>query len=217
MRISSDAVLFGAWATPIKPALVLDVGCGTGLLTLQLAQRFSNIRLHAIEIESGAYKNALYNIRNSPWKNRISVEKADFLELHANHPIDFIICNPPFFNATKSKFSSHLSRRIARQDNYLPLCKLIKKSYEILSSDGEMALLLPFERLWDIRAKAAETGFYFSRLTTLSSFSSSEPIRLFIQMSKKICNTDVRYLTMYSEKNKLTSEVEALTKDFYLG
>jgi tRNA1Val (adenine37-N6)-methyltransferase len=216
MRISSDAVLFGAWATPSKPTLAIDVGCGTGLLSLQLAQRFGSIRIHAVEIEPDAYKEALLNIGNSPWKDRVSVERVDFLQIRTVDTVDFIICNPPFFDAAKSKLSSSPGRRIARQDDHLPLDKLIKKSYEMLSSEGEMALLLPYDRLWDIRAVAVEIGFYFSRLTMLSPFSNTEPTRIFVQLSKKPCTTEENCLAMYSTANKLTPEVQTLTRDFYL-
>src|SRR5690554_5393184 len=131
MKVGTDGVLLGAWTKVGGAKTILDVGCGTGLLSLMLAQK-SNARITAVEIEQNAFEEAKLNISISPWSNQIELIHSDFEQFDTKNKFDIIICNTPFF---KGK-AEHNSRSTARQNIFLPFDLLILKSAELLANKG---------------------------------------------------------------------------------
>ena len=149
MRISEDGILLGAWADFSACNHVLDLGCGTGLLSLMLAQRFPKLNITAIDIDLGAANRARENAENSPFKERIQVICADFFSLGDEllSGIDGIICNPPFF--VEGKNSENHSRSIARRESSFSL----EKFYEMISAFEniqDLKMILPVDRKTEI-------------------------------------------------------------------
>lgn len=145
MKVSETACVFGAF-TPLtgKEKFILDVGTGTGLLALMLAQR-SSASIKALDIDEDAVEEARQNIHSSQFHNRISVEKGDFLQWEPQQQVDLIICNPPFFE--NQLVSDNEKKNIAWHSSHLTLKTLINKSTMCLSPKGRIALLLPEERV----------------------------------------------------------------------
>ena len=145
MKVSETACVFGAF-TPLtgKEKDILDIGTGTGLLALMLAQR-SSASIKALDIDEDAVEEARQNITSTRFSSRISVEKADFLTWQPQHDFDLIICNPPFFENQLA--SDNEKKRIAWHSSHLTLQSLIHKASICLSPQGRLALLLPEQRV----------------------------------------------------------------------
>jgi tRNA1Val (adenine37-N6)-methyltransferase len=145
MKVSETACVFGAF-TPLtgKEKYILDVGTGTGVLALMLAQR-SSASIKAIDIDEDAVEEARQNINSTQFKNRISVEKGDFLSWDNQQHFDLIICNPPFFENQLA--SDNEKKRKAWHSSHISLKSLISKASMCLSPQGRIALLLPEQRV----------------------------------------------------------------------
>lgn len=156
MKVSTDAMLFGSWCNPKNAQRILDIGTGTGLLSLILAQRATdNAQITAIEIDADAAQQAKENIALSPWSQQIQVHHRAFQDYclawqsQNSPPFDLIVSNPPWYEYSGS--SSHnqdnqhreFSRTLARQQIGLTLSELIENSLDMLSEDGEIYLVLP--------------------------------------------------------------------------
>ena len=142
MKVGTDGVLLGAWASVNGVKSVLDVGTGTGVIAIMLAQR-STAQIMGIEIEKNAAEEADFNSQNSPFSKRISIKNLPFQELAetTQNTFDLIISNPPFFiNNTKTP---NPSRTIARHNDLLPLMDLVNGNVKLLEENGKLALILP--------------------------------------------------------------------------
>ncbi len=142
MRISEDAVLLGAWADFSSCFHVLDVGCGTGILSLMLAQRFPQLHITAIDIDAGAAHRARENAKNSPFNTRIQVAQKDFFQMNEVElkNYDAVICNPPFFN--DGARASDEARKTARHQDQFHLESWFKV-ISGLSSIKKLAMIIP--------------------------------------------------------------------------
>lgn len=145
MKVSETACVFGAF-TPLtgKEKHILDVGTGTGVLAMMLAQR-SAANINALDIDEEAVEEARQNVSSSQFHNRISIEKADFLSWDTQLHFDLIICNPPFFE--NQLVSDNEKKRIAWHSSHLTIKWLISKATKCLSPQGRIALLLPEQRV----------------------------------------------------------------------
>jgi tRNA1Val (adenine37-N6)-methyltransferase len=144
MRVSTDAVLLGAWIRAMDVSRVLDIGTGTGVLALMMAQRFPLAEIDAVELEEGACKDAAFNFQHSPWSNRLKLHHADFKDwalAQGRGPYDLILSNPPYF-ADSLRPASPI-QRTARHQDVLPLDALVGSSMRLLGPGGCLALILP--------------------------------------------------------------------------
>ena len=136
MKVGTDGVLLGAWA---KGGLnILDIGTGTGLIALMMAQRFPNSKVVGIDIDENAIKDALYNVRNSSFIERVSIEQITlqtYGKKHANE-FDAVVCNPPYFINSLKTLSE--SRTIARHTDSLSYAELVRYAKEILKDKGKV-------------------------------------------------------------------------------
>ena len=213
MKVGVDGVLLGAWADCRKIRYALDVGTGSGLIALMLAQR-SEALVHAVDIDENACRQAEINFKNSPFQNRLSVESVAYQDFFSSVRYDLIVSNPPYF--TRSLQSPETNRSLARHDESLPLDALIKKSASLLSPQGRMAFILPFDRLEDANKSAVESRLFLCRKTEVSSLQNHPPKRVLLEYSfTEQCITEDNF---YIGKTKQTysNEYRTLTEDFYL-
>jgi tRNA1Val (adenine37-N6)-methyltransferase len=216
MKVGTDGVLLGAWAECENCNRILDVGTGTGLIALMLAQR-SNAQITAIEIEENAAEDARQNIGNSPWKSRVVLEHVSFQEFtrNNNESFDLIVSNPPFFtNAFKP---SNNNRAMARHSDSLPFSALTYCSAQLLGASGKLAVILPFEASIEFEELAAANNLFLSRKTKIRPNLKKEENRVLLEFSKKKVAIKKDNLTIYVESgHAYTDSFIELIKDFYL-
>lgn len=214
MKIGTDGVLLGAWAFEKAPNSVLDVGTGTGLIALMLAQRFPKSKITGIEIDPMAANEALRNVEQSPWKDRIKIICGDYLSLRLQ-PVDAIVSNPPFFST--GELSPTPSRACARHERKLSIDLLIMHSSSLLNPDGHLALIAPFERLDDIIYRGAINHLDAMRITKIKPKPNTNTIRVLVEFKKGLSSTyNEEYMYIRNNDGKLTDEYKQLTSDFYL-
>ena len=166
MKVGTDGVLLGAW-TPVNGATrILDIGTGTGLIALMLAQRSSAI-IDAVEIDNLAFVEARFNFEQSPWKDRLKVFYSDFLTFttQSSAPYDLIVSNPPFF--VDSLKTNNAALTVARHNDKLSFDQLITGARKLLSDSGRLCVIIPFTSFTDFRETARLRGFYLSQRTNV--------------------------------------------------
>ncbi len=214
MKVGTDGVLLGAWADCRKSTRsILDIGTGSGLIALMLAQR-SEALIDAIDIEEDACRQAIFNVDNSPFQNRINVIPASLQDFHTETRYDLIICNPPFFsNALKCPDEQ---RNNARHNDHLPFDLLLKKSAALLNNDGKLALIIPFDSEPILVREAGSAGLYPVRKTLVRPKPHSPYKRILIEFSREKHQEPANELIIELERHIYSSEYIALTQDFYL-
>lgn len=217
MKVGTDAVLLGAWADTSFCRNILDIGTGTGIIALMLAQR-SQATVEAIDIDKEACVQATENAAASPYTERIKVVHAscaDFAASNQQKRYDLIVSNPPYFiNSLKCPDNK---RTVARHTDTLLLSDLIREAQTLLSPSGRIALVLPYERLEEVKALASANHLYICRQTDVIPTPGAAPKRLLVELStteENIKNRDT--LTIEEARHQYTLEYIALTKEFYL-
>lgn len=215
MKVNTDGVLLGAWATTENAETILDVGTGTGVIALMMAQRCS-AKITAIEIEENAAHEAIQNIQISSWQDRITVQHISFQQFATTNQnvFDLIISNPPFFsNGVKSK--SH-SKSIARHNHLLPFNQLIEGCVQLLKSSGKFALILPIEETQQFILQAETEGLFVERITGVKPKRLKNINRYLIEFTKTKSAVKEEVLSIYIDSGTdYTDQYKELTRDFY--
>lgn len=212
MKVGTDGVLLGAWTKVGSAKTILDVGCGTGLLSLMLAQK-SNARITAVEIDQNAFEEAKLNISISPWSNQIELIHSDFEQFDTKNKFDIIICNPPFF---KGK-AEQSSRSTARQNTFLPFDLLISKSADLLTEKGVLSLIFPFEHQCEVLKLAEVAHLYVNEIAHVKGNKGAPIKRTLLRLSKEPNGTIIsKCITIEVERNRFTEEYTELLKPYLL-
>jgi tRNA1Val (adenine37-N6)-methyltransferase len=218
MKVGTDGVLLGAWShIPKNTFSVLDIGAGTGLLSLILAQRTEAEQIDAIEIDEKAYEQCVENFENSKWADRLFCYHAgldEFLEEMEDESFDLIISNPPFY--TDDYKSENKSRDLARFEDALPFDELIESAANLLSEFGVFSVIIPFKEEEKFIALAKEFQLFPFKITRVKGTPTSEIKRSLLAFTwdEQITITDE--LVIEIERHQYTPEYIELTKEFYL-
>ncbi len=216
MKVGTDAVLLGAWADFGYSKKILDIGSGTGILSLMAAQK-SKAKIYAIEIEKNAYLQTKDNVFNSNWNNRVLVENISFQDFCSSCKPDFdhIICNPPFFE--NSLKSNSKARTIARHNDNLSYVDLIEGVAKIISPHGKLSVIIPFDLMDKFIKLAKERQLFCSRYTKVNPNPKATTKRIMLEFSKKQTKCKKNKITIETmTRHCYTNEYIELTKDFYL-
>ncbi len=217
MKIGTDGVLLGAWATiENKANTILDIGAGTGLLSLMLAQRSLAENIEALEIDEDAHQQCIENFEDSAWANRLFCYHAGLDEFidEIEDPYDLIISNPPFYSEDVS--SGNTSRDTARQNQSLPFDELLEGVSKLLSSDGLFTTIIPHKEEASFIRLAASYALFPHRILRVKGNTSAEIKRSLLEFSFKDGEILENELIIEIKRHQYTEDYINLTKEFYL-
>ena len=213
MKVGTDGVLLGAWASCSGAKRILDIGTGTGVIALMLAQRNPIAKIQAVEIDETATRRARANFDLSPWAERLTVEQSAVQEFEPSEKFDLIVSNPPYF--IDSLLPPDAKRSTARHTHDLSFEELDKAVCRLLADEGRFALILPtaeFERYMSI------TQLHLVRRCDVHPTMGAAIKRVMAEFAKhKTASPFLENITIEQEcRGDYTTEYRALTKDFYL-
>lgn len=218
MKVGTDGVLLGAWANCDSAKNILDIGTGTGLIALMIAQRAKNAQINAVEIDKSAYAEAEFNIQNSPWKNSVSAFNTSFqiFSESSNQKYDLIVSNPPFF--TKSKKADNDSRTSARHDDTLSVTDLFTGVNTLLTENGEFSVIIPSDSHDKFIKEAENVNMFCIKKLWIKPTPNLSPKRVLLAFSriKNKCNKSTMIVEL-NGRHKYSDDYIKLTKDFYLS
>jgi tRNA1Val (adenine37-N6)-methyltransferase len=214
MKISTDSVLIGAWANPQKAKSILDIGTGTGIISLMLAQR-SDATIHAIDIDEKSCVQAKDNFSKSKWKKRLSVYQTALQEFSASSPYDIIVSNPPYFPLPVSHKEKEGAQ--AKYTHMLSFADLVNSVVRLLSPKGCFYVIFPIHEGAFFTNEAEKrklflTDYVWVKTTTRKKF----PKRILMKFEFTEKPIDDDKVLVIQEDNGYTDEYKALTKEYYM-
>ncbi|WP_159799660.1 tRNA1(Val) (adenine(37)-N6)-methyltransferase [Flavobacterium sp. MK4S-17] len=218
MKVGTDGVLLGAWA-PIahNPFSILDIGAGTGLIALMLAQRSGAEQIDAIEVDDDAYEQAVDNFEDSSWGDRLFCYHAgldEFVEEMEEEEYDMIVSNPPFHDENYS--SGNLQRDRARCTASLPFDELAQAAAALLSKNGVFTIIIPYKQEQAFTDIATQYNLTPFKITRVKGTPESEIKRSLMAFSFNNIPAEVNELVIETARHQYTQEYIELTKEFYL-
>ncbi|MFS4466747.1 tRNA1(Val) (adenine(37)-N6)-methyltransferase [Maribacter sp. 2210JD10-5] len=217
MKVGTDAVLLGAWTTlEHLPQTILDIGTGTGLLSLMLAQRSNAEIIDAIEIDERAYEQCVENFETSVWADKLFCYHAgldEFLD-EVDQTYDLIISNPPFY--TEEVASGNVSRDKARQTISLPFDELLESVSKLLSDDGIFSVVVPSKEEFMFVDLAKSFNLFPKRMTRVKGNNKTPVKRVLMEFGFEDKPTKIDELVIEVERHQYTRDYIDLTKAFYL-
>lgn len=217
MKIGTDGVLLGAWPEYTKPKNILDIGTGTGLIALMLAQRYADANITAVEIDSSAAKEAKQNFENSDWKDHLSILNLDFFEMDVNIKFDMLVCNPPYFKVDQRSFDK--KRALARNGIFVTPT-FLSKAKSLMHSESQISFIFPADQLDAYDNEAKTIGLYRSRTLFIKPTDLKPPKRVLVTYSFRSESenaNEAKYLIIEEgERHEYSKGYKKLTSDFYL-
>lgn len=215
MKVSTDSCLFGAWAAGrvSDEKTILDIGAGTGLLSLMLAQHI-DATVHAVEIETACYEQLTQNINSSPWADRVHAYQNNIKEFDEGIKYDLVISNPPFYE--NQLRSPNNSTNLARHADQLSLTDLFAQVERLLGEEGRFALLMPYYRKEEAITRATDFGLFARQVADVKQTSRHDPIRSMICFSTTSENIDYESITIRDENGLYSSRFSDLLRHYYL-
>lgn len=220
MKVGTDSVLLGAWCSlEAFPDSILDIGSGTGLLSLMMAQRSDAITIDAVEVDENAYEQTVENFENSDWGDRLYCYNATFQEFakeiaEEEETYDLIISNPPFY--TDDYQSDDIARNKARFTSSLTFEDLLFGVSRILSENGSFSVIIPFKEEKEFVDIATKNNLFLNKVCHVRGNTISEIKRSLLTFSFHQNELVKEELIIEVERHQYTEEYINLTKDFYL-
>jgi len=220
MKVGTDGVLLGAWCTLNHfPDSILDIGSGTGLIGLMLAQRSDALTIDAVELDEGAYAQTVENFERSDWGDRLFCYHSSFQDFaremtEDEEEYDLIISNPPFY--TDQFESEDASRNKARFTSSLSFLEIISGAANVLSSSGKFAVIIPYKEEQGFVSLALDSQLYINRICRIKGNATSEVKRSLLEFSFENKELIEEELILEITRHAYTEEYKALTRDFYL-
>ncbi len=214
-KVGTDAVLLGAWTLiQNNTEKILDIGAGTGVISLMLAQRAQKAQITAVEIDLDAFEESKFNFDNSPWANRLKCLKSDIKTLFFSSYFDLIVSNPPFY--TEKTFAPNNKRNLARNTSSLKFSDLMKKVDSLLSPDGFFSIIVPYKEEIKICELAERNNLFPHKITRVRGNENAPLKRSLIAFGRDQKKSTPDELIIEVERHIYTQEYINLTKDFYL-
>ena len=210
-RVGTDGVLLGALCQVENAQKILEVGTGTGLISLMLAQRNANAEITALDLNEDAVKLAQENFKNSPFSKRLQFFHQDFKTFESQEKFDFVVCNPPFFEENNS-----VKDVLARQQVELTFRNLIEKASKILSSEGIFSVIIPSESVQEFENLAEDFDLYLVRKVNIFGIENGVLKRNVLEFSKKKSALETLDFTIEKSPRKYSDQYLELTKEFHV-
>lgn len=213
-KVGTDSILLGSWIHACKGGRILDIGTGTGILALMVAQKSPDSELWAIEVDPESHSEAADNFRESPWSDRIYSVNEDFFAWPAEGMIfDLIITNPPYFDV-KTGVIAKGRKSIARQGRSFNLMSLPARVEALLSETGMFSCILPAEFFEPFVAECNANGLYAGRICKVHSRKYQSVERHLYTFSRKLCSPEIEELILYHDGG-MTQAFQELTRMYY--
>lgn len=217
MKIGTDSVLLGAWTSLEKrPFSILDIGSGTGVLALMLAQRSLAELIDAVEIDDNTYEQCVENFEQSPWSDRLFCYHASLEEFtdEIEDKYDLIISNPPFYSEDYK--SENNQRDLARFVDAMPFEHLLESVSKLLAEDGVFSVIIPFKEETSFIALASQMNLFVNKKLHLKGTPTSDIKRSLLEFSFHESDIKSNELIIETARHQYTQDYINLTKDFYL-
>lgn len=214
-KVGTDGTLLGAWVDVKNARQLLDIGTGSGLIALMLAQRTKpDASIEAIEISLPDYAQACENIKHSPWPKKITAVHTNLQQFDSASLFDCIISNPPYFN--KSFKPPNANRIVPRHTETLSYFDLIQHSLRLLSDEGTFNVILPFTEGLQFIDMAAQYSLMLSRKWAFRTRAEKPIERWLLEFRRKAQTLEEGEIRLYSTDDEWSDDYKELTKDFYL-
>ena len=219
MKVCTDACLFGAYTADLInkeniPVIhCLDIGTGTGLLSLMMAQKL-DCSIDAVEIDNRSYRQAAGNFRHSPWNNRLAVFNTGIKAYQTEKKYDCIISNPPFFEGDLK--SDESGKNAAKHDSTLTLIELLEKVMELLNEEGIFAVLLPYKRVKYFIEEAEKKGLYLFHRAMVKQTPLHSQFRGMLYFSRQQAASTKKEIAIKNEMGDYSPRFTELLRDYYL-
>lgn len=216
MKVGTDGTLLGAWARgPQGVGRILDIGTGTGLIALMMAQRFPEATVTGLDIDGDAVRQAWENVLASPFARRINILESDVNTFHPSKPYDAIVSNPPYF--VDSLTCPDQQRTTARHAVMLSYGVLMRRSFELLSREGSLSVVIPSESRPAIESEACLAGFFLSRVCMVRTTPRKVPKRQLVEFVKyPVKEIDIADRIIEQEPGERSPWYKELTREFYI-
>ncbi|ANW95333.1 tRNA (adenine-N(6)-)-methyltransferase [Wenyingzhuangia fucanilytica] len=214
MKVGTDGVLLGAWTPVEQVGRILDIGTGTGLIALMLAQRNPVAKITAIEIEENAFKEAQINFKNAPWANRLEVVNSSLQSFKSDIQFDLIVSNPPYYTDTFK--NDNIERALARHVDNLSFQDLLFYTSTLLSEQGMCTFIIPFAEEDNFINLAKEQGLYLCKITRVRGRKDLPVKRSLLCFTKEFKKNIENELVVEIDRHVYTQEYINLTQSFYL-
>jgi len=218
MKIGTDAVLMGSWVECINETRILDIGTGSGILALMMAQRNPYTHIDAVELDPAAARLAQQNTDLSPWQNQIRIFNSSIQDfsLKIEHKYSLLICNPPFF--TDSLKSPVNARNLARHNDSLPVTDLFSSINKVIAINGKASFIIPAHEFPQWSKIARQYMFFPATIAFVKSTLLHKPHRVLVTFSHSELNdVTIKEIVIYTVDRQYSKEYKDITKDFYLN
>lgn len=217
MKVGTDAVLLGSWVNASPAKTILDIGTGTGIIAIMLAQR-CGAHIDGIDIDNNAFIQASENVDECNWKNRINIHHISLQEFSnsSEHKYDLIVSNPPYFVDSSKAFEE--SRTNARHTDQLPFGDLLHGVLNLLNPTGKFYVILPTKESELFREMAEANKLYLTKLTRVITRVDKPEKRLLMRFeSTHRTFSEDSIVIEKDERHSYSDEYKELTKDYYLA
>ncbi len=218
MKVGTDGVLIGAWPCVEGAQRILDIGSGTGLVSLMMAQRAPQAQVWGVEIDPEAVRQSSENVHSSPFSERVHIVHQDVRDFHPDSPFDCIVCNPPFYR--EHTVSPDTGRRIARSTSSLPMNTLFDIVKEILTERGCFHVIIPTSLVSDVIAYSLSIGLELIRRCDVHTVQGKDAKRSMLSFSKfsDIYKpiVQIEHLVLQDSDGNRSQSYQLLTSEFYL-
>ncbi|TPV56466.1 methyltransferase [Aestuariibacter sp. GS-14] len=222
MKVGTDSLILGSLAEPVHARRILDIGTGSGLLALMMAQKSNaNCTVDAVELDERAGLQAETNFAQSPWAGRLCVKQEDIARFEPDARYDLIISNPPYFaghdDRTRAYETMGEQRKLARLENGLRIDDFFRHCARLLANEGCVYCVYPHQRHNDVINAASDAGFFVDQRWDVHNKADSVPKVSVYRLSAMASVTQIHSLTIRNEDNTYTDEYKILCQDFYVN